>query len=586
MMALVSDTIVTIARSAELSLAIKAALVALLGLAAVRLTRRARASVRHLLLAATFGGLLAVPIASPLLLRAIAIEIPLAGLDTPSSSSAIDRDRVAYEIATVLEAERSGALHRGPLRFDDAARSRPWSSYLTLSTLLRTIWIAGVVLILASLSTAMWQLARLRRGGVPWLHGRDLVRTLAADANVRRSVDVLVHEAVAAPLTCGLRHPAILLPSDARQWDERDIRRALVHELEHVRRLDWIVQLGARVACALYWYNPLVWMAWRHLRLEAERACDDAVLTRAARDEAERTGYAEQLVLLAERLSHAAAQPALAMAKRSDLSTRVSAILDATQRRGRAGLAASIAALAAVVVVVLTIAPIRAVGVNASGSARASGPASAAKDAPLFPWLAIPGGIVRPGNNQPRRIGPQLFARGPFSARDRALYEAAEQGDVEEVTALLDAGANINAAIQGDGTPLIGAARSGHMNAVRLLLDRGADPNLPVQGDGNPLIMAAREGHREIVELLLDRGARIDDIVEDDETALIQASGAGQAAVVELLILRGANVNLRVWVTKTSRPGSEGEWRSPLSMASRGRRDVVVRMLQAAGAVY
>ena len=57
-------------------------------------------------------------------------------------------------------------------------------------------------------------------------------------------------------------------------------------------------QYMARFVCALYWFHPLVWMAWRRLRLEAERACDDAVLRRA-----EATAYADQLVLLAERLA-------------------------------------------------------------------------------------------------------------------------------------------------------------------------------------------------------------------------------------------------------------------------------------------
>ena len=82
---------------------------------------------------------------------------------------------------------------------------------------------------------------------------------------------------------------------------------------------------------ACYWFHPLVWIAWRRLCLEAERACDDAVVQCSAH-----TDYAEQLVSLAERLT-AQPQPALGMAKRSDLSARVSALLDARQRRGQAG---------------------------------------------------------------------------------------------------------------------------------------------------------------------------------------------------------------------------------------------------------
>jgi ankyrin repeat protein len=163
-----------------------------------------------------------------------------------------------------------------------------------------------------------------------------------------------------------------------------------------------------------------------------------------------------------------------------------------------------------------------------------------------------------------------------------ALYEAAEDGEVLEINQLLDRGANVNCAIDGDGSPLIGAARNGRLKAVRMLLDRGADPNLAVPGDGNPLIMAARDGQADVVTLLLDRGARIDEVVPGDENALIQASGSGQLAIVKLLVSRGANTNTRIWVDDT--PWQKGEWRTPLSMARKGGHKTVVNFLFASGA--
>ena len=68
---------------------------------------------------------------------------------------------------------------------------------------------------------------------------------------------------------------------------------------------------------------------------------------------------------------------------------------------------------------------------------------------------------------------------------------------------MLDSGADVNAAIDGDGSPLIVAAGAGEIKAVMLLLDRGADPNMGVEGDGNPIIAAAGEGHEDVVKLLL-----------------------------------------------------------------------------------
>ena len=76
------------------------------------------------------------------------------------------------------------------------------------------------------------------------------------------------------------------------------------------------------------------------------------------------------------------------------------------------------------------------------------------------------------------KVAPKAAKRG--RAVDRALVEAAGDGDVEGVNDLLAAGANVDAAIDGDGSPLIAAAREGQLAIVRLLLDRGADPNMTV----------------------------------------------------------------------------------------------------------
>jgi hypothetical protein len=355
----------------------------------------------------------------------------------------------------------------------------------------------------------------------------------------------VTHEDLVAPVTFGIRQPLIALPPDAQQWNADATHRTLVHELEHARRFDWAWHVGARLACAIFWFHPLAWAAWRQLRLEAERACDDAVL---------RTGdgadYAEQLVALARRMSGRPPRASLAMAGRSDLSARVSALLDPHQLRSRAGVASLSTAALVSLGLVAAMAPVRAVALPEAGEAL----------------------TLDDGRQNPQR--PQ----------DRSLYHASRRGDLSRMAAAIDGGADVNAAIDGDGSPLIGAARAGHLPAVRLLLDRGADPNLAVPGDGNALIMAAREGHHTVVTLLLDRGALIDQVVPSDETALIQASASGHADMVKLLIARGANVNLRVWADRSG-PQAGGEWRTALSMAQRGRHEAVVRLLTAAGAV-
>ncbi|HEX5706089.1 MAG TPA: M56 family metallopeptidase [Pyrinomonadaceae bacterium] len=528
---------VALTRSVELSILWKATVMLALGLTAARLAGRARASRRHLLLATTFATLLALPL---IVLTPAPVTIEL------SVSHAADS--VAALGATPTSAARVPPAGDGLAR--RTTESGQWS-LPSWPTVVRAGWLAGVMLLFALIAFDLRRLRRLCRDGLPWPESRDFARALAAEYGVRRPVEVLLHEQVVTPLTCGAWRPVILLPADAREWDEADLRRALVHELEHVRRGDWATQLVARAACAFYWFHPLVWVAWRRLGLEAERACDDAVVRGA-----ERTEYAAQLVSLARRMSKGHAHAALGMAKRSDLSARVTALLDGGQRRGRAGLSATVGVVCVASLVVTAVASVRAVARAETSPVAVNQTASA-----------------QTKDERSRRPSPL----------DEALYEAAEDGDGAEIERLLAAGANVNCAIDGDGSPLIAAARAGHLEAVRLLLERGADPNMPVEGDGNPLIMAAREGHTDVVALLLDRGAKVDQMVPDDENALIQASGEGHLEVVKLLVARGADVNARVWIEPASeRPN--GEWRSPLAMARKGGHDAVVAYLKSVGA--
>ena len=329
----------------DVAIVAKATLILALGLATTPLARRARASVRHLILAATFGTVSVLPLVVRTV-PAVTVAVPVLG----------ERH---YEAAS-RRAARAAAVGDAAVANDGALLPRP-----SLAMVARAVWAGGAVLLLVLWAIDLRRLRTLRRGGLPWIAQRDLARSLASACGVRRPVDVLLHEDVSSPLTCGVWRPAILLPVDAAEWSAADLRRALVHELEHVRRGDWIMQCAARVACACYWFHPLAWMAWRRLRLEAERACDDAVVQGA-----ECTAYAEQLVGLARRLSTVRALPSLAMASRSDLSVRVFSLLDANRRRGRAGRVAIAGAIGAASLVVLVVAPLRAIAAPSAAARR------------------------------------------------------------------------------------------------------------------------------------------------------------------------------------------------------------------------
>src|SRR4051794_8922157 len=156
------------------------------------------------------------------------------------------------------------------------------------------------------------------------------------------------------PMAWGVLRPSVLMPADADEWPLERLRIVLLHELAHVRRRDCLTHLLAQAACAVYWFNPLAWMAARRARNERERACDDLVLAMGTRG----SDYAEELLEIARvmrsgRFPAVLAGATLAMAHRSQLEGRLLAILDPRiPRRGvtRGGaLATSFACLLAIV---------------------------------------------------------------------------------------------------------------------------------------------------------------------------------------------------------------------------------------------
>ena len=327
------------------SLLLKATVTLTLALAAARLARRNRAALRHVLLTLGFAALLLLPIASRFG-PAVRVEVPVM---LPAPFEAVD------VVASAPAADPNAA--------SPAAPREPRSFTISISAVLIALWGLGAAVGLLPLAAGLRQTHRLRRTARLWPEGTAIARALAADMFPRRSIEILRHDSIASPMTCGLLRPVIVLPADAQAWSPEDLQRAIVHELEHVRRGDWFTQLAAKAVGSCYWFHPLVWIAWRQLVLEAERACDDAVVRKS-----DATAYADQLVLLAERLS-AAGQPQPAMAGRHDLATRVRAVLDSTQVRGRAGMHWVALATAIAVLLIFAISPLRVVSAFAQYTA-------------------------------------------------------------------------------------------------------------------------------------------------------------------------------------------------------------------------
>lgn len=276
MMYAINGAVLALSSSLAASTVARVTLITTMALAATWLARWNRSAVRHAILAASFAALLVVPAAS-LLVPPVRIAI---ARETAASSPVVRTIEVTQTAAPTAEISAGVA-------------SPKWqrTQYeVSFYDLLLAGWIAGVAIFLLRMIAGLWEVHLLRRSGLPWRDGQALADRMNPDPGGHRRVEVLLHESLLVPVTCGVLRPVIVLPCDAQNWDSGDLNRAIIHELEHVRRADWVSQSLARTVCAAYWFHPLVWIAWCRLALEAERSCDDAVLRRS-----EPTAYADQL---------------------------------------------------------------------------------------------------------------------------------------------------------------------------------------------------------------------------------------------------------------------------------------------------
>jgi uncharacterized protein (TIGR03435 family) len=415
-----------------LSIVVKVTIIAALALAAARLARNSRAAARHVLLAAAFAVILVLPLAS-IVAPSVRIEVPIAA---QVGLVSFPRESLP-EVRTADVPVGAGAV------ITPAVTRQRWPS---LPALIVASWIAGAAICMLPVAAGLWQIRTICRSGLPWRRGRPVVEPLAREAGIRRPVGLLLHESMTGPMTCGVLRPAIVLPMDVQTWAAEDLRRAIIHELEHVRRADWLTQCLARLVCAVYWFHPLVWAAWRQLNLEAERACDDAVLVSTALGTGTdaSTAYADQLVVLAERLSTASHQPQLAMAKRADLATRVVSVLDNKRPRGRAGAWSLAIAAAAAALLVTTISPLRIVAGAQSASVQAPADAQKFEVVSIKPCVSEP--PTSPGQRSSQGGFPvaspgrftfecgtveRLISTAYVQNGERLMNQAARIGDIE-----------------------------------------------------------------------------------------------------------------------------------------------------------
>lgn len=305
------------------------------------LWRSRGAALRHFVLTASIVAAVAVV---PLSFVVPALHVPI---DTEATAALVTRSSVVRsDNATTPASDLRAAQTNDPAR----EPARPIAEIL---------WLTGFGVAVASLIAAVYRLRSTVRRGRPaanaeWL---AMLREIASIYGIRREIRLIQTDAPDLLATWGLWRPSVLLPSHAREWSPERMHAVLCHELAHIRRHDWLVQMTAEALRTALWFNPLIWITCTRLRRAGEQACDDAVLGRgvAPRD------YAGHLLDLARRCRQSTRWvSATPMAHPSTLERRIVAMLNPRLDRQALSRRAALAAAAVLLAVALPVAALRA----------------------------------------------------------------------------------------------------------------------------------------------------------------------------------------------------------------------------------
>jgi beta-lactamase regulating signal transducer with metallopeptidase domain/predicted nucleic acid-binding Zn-ribbon protein len=342
-------------------LLIRATILLVGALATSALLRRSSGAVRHAFWSVTLPALVAlpvlmalgpripVPIPFPVVSGEVAggalaagvgdAPVPRPGDDIPAVDAAAGA--LARLDVSAQAPDGSGAPVAPPVATTATGSAPPPSRLPPTSTLVLLLWASGGLVVAGGVLVGLWRthgvMGRARPAGEDaW---RAALERARRQVGLARPVALRFSPEVSTAMTGGIRRPVVLLPEGADSWSAERRDLVLAHELVHVKRHDPARLLAGRVATALYWFNPLMWLAARLSGLAREQACDEAVIAQGYRP----SSYARHLIELAEPATLPI--PALAILERPQLEERLMAILRPTSRsRPRTALLAALLA--------------------------------------------------------------------------------------------------------------------------------------------------------------------------------------------------------------------------------------------------
>jgi TonB family protein len=268
------------------------------------------------------GATLAVLAAAPFVSAALAYRRPMPAHQAPAIAAAVAREAVL----------RVAALPST----DWMALAQAW---------ILPLWACGVFIFSLRLLWSYREVSALRRSGAPAEDSViETVSRLAAKLGVERPVHVMLSPLAGSPSVVGWMRPVILLPVGTLfGLTPEQLEAVIAHELAHIRRYDYLVNVVQMLVETLFFYHPAVWWISRRIRIERELCCDDIAVASCG----DAVSYARALTMLERIRLH----PSFAVgADDGPLMYRVQRLLGVAPREFAPSRISALAAIAIAVV--------------------------------------------------------------------------------------------------------------------------------------------------------------------------------------------------------------------------------------------
>ena len=414
--------------------------------------------------------------------------------------------------------------------------------------LIVTLWLLGILIFTLRFLGSLAYIQRMRSYQTNvfptyWIEQANL---FVNQIGLTKKVKFVSSNIALTPMAMGVFKPAVIIPAKLfTGLTEEQMKAILIHELAHIKRNDFLVNILQSIVEILFFYHPGVWWISTVIRNERENCCDDITVSLTG----EKIEYAKTLIQL-QTESQQSLNPALGLTGLSyKFSHRIKRLFNqptvfADYREG----------FFTAIILVLGVATLSFISLK-TGQNELSIDAKTS----LLLEQETPGNgqyfNSKQQNNTIEEIGessdesssyPVNVDKFPLDKQLKFLFLAIEHKDIELVKYILEKDVDVNGRNQEGRTPLVVAAHHKALEISKLLIQKGSKVNLADEEGYTALMEAADHGAFNLVKLLIHFGADPNRISENGHTALMEAADHGYNDIINYLLDHGADPSIKI----------------------------------------